>query len=101
MQENLAVTVSQATIDRVAAHDRDHIGILLGLVFPKNLAAVIEVKRKDGIRKRTVDIHDIADDQWAALVSAQDASGERPGGLQLRGILRGDLFELRVAMVRV
>ena len=61
MQEDLAVAVGQATIDCIAAHDGDHIGILLGIVFPKDLAVVIQIKSKDGIRKRTVDVHDIAD----------------------------------------
>ena len=37
VQENLAVGVGYAAIDGVAAHHRDDIRILLGLVFPDDL----------------------------------------------------------------
>ena len=52
MEEDFAVGVGQAAIDRVAAHHRDDVRILLGLIFPEDLAVVVEVERKNGVRER-------------------------------------------------
>ena len=55
MQENLAVGIGQAAVDRVAAHHRDDVRILLRLIFPEDLAVVVEVEREDGVRERRMD----------------------------------------------
>jgi hypothetical protein len=47
MQENLAITVGRAAIDR-----RDDVGILFGFVLPKDLALVDQVECKDRIGER-------------------------------------------------
>ena len=86
--------IGEAAVDRVAAHHRDDVRILLGLVFPEDLAVVIEVEREDRIRERRLEIHHVADDERRAFVSAQDAGRESPGGRDLVDILGVDLFEL-------
>ena len=40
VQEDLAVPIGHATVHRVAAHHRDHVRILLRLVFPDDLVLV-------------------------------------------------------------
>ena len=93
MEEDLAVGIGQAAVDGVAAHHRDDVGILLGLIFPENLAVVVEVERKDSIRERRVDVHDVADDERRAFVAAQNAGRERPGWRELVDVLGVDLLE--------
>jgi hypothetical protein len=70
MEEDLAVRVGQAAVDRVAAHHRDDIRILLGLVFPQNLAVVVKVERKDSVGERRVQKHGVADDKRRPFMSA-------------------------------
>ncbi len=101
VQEDLAVRISKPAIDGIAAHHRNDVRILRDLVFPKDLAVMVEVECEYRIRERAVHVHDVANDQRAALVAAQHAGRERPGHLQLADVLRVDLLELRVAMVRV
>ena len=96
MQEDLAVGVGEAAVDRVAAHHRDDVGILLGLIFPEDLAVVVEVERKDRVRERRMNIHHVADNQRRAFVTAQDAGRESPGRRELVDILGVDLLEFRV-----
>ena len=52
MQENLAVAVGNAAVHRVTAHHRDHVGVLVRLVFPQNAAAIVEVEREHLVWKR-------------------------------------------------
>jgi hypothetical protein len=101
MQEYLAVAVSQATIDGVAAHDRDDVGILFGFVFPKDLALIVQVERKDRIGERSMDVHDVADHQRPAFMSTQDAGRKRPRHLQFGSVRGGDLVEFGITMVGV
>ena len=54
VQEDLAVGVGEAAIDRVAAHHRNDVRILLGLVFPEDLAVVVEIERIDDVGERRV-----------------------------------------------
>ena len=101
MQEDLAVAIGDAAIDGVAAHDGNDVRILLGLVFPEDLGVVLQVERKDRVRERPMDIHDVADDERPAFVAAQNAGRERPRHLQLADVVGRDLLELRVPMVGV
>ena len=96
VQEELAVGILQATVDRVAAHDGDHGRILLGLVLPDDLVLVIEVEGVHDVRERSVEIHRAADDERRTLVAAQNASRERPSNLQAADVLRVDLVEFRI-----
>ena len=93
MKEDFAIAIGNAAVDRVAAHHRDDGRILLRLVFPKDFAVVVQVERKNGIRERSMDIHDVADHERAALMSAQHAGRERPDGLKLADVLRVDLLQ--------
>ena len=93
MKEDLAVGVGQAAIDRVAAHHWDDVGILLGLVFPEDLAVVVEVERKDGVRERRMNIHHVADHERGAFVTAQNAGRKRPGRRDLMDVIGVDLLE--------
>ena len=99
MQEDLAVGVGEAAVDRVAAHHRNDVRILLGLVFPEDLAVVVEVEREDGVGERRMNIHHVADDQRRAFVTAQHAGRERPGRRELVDVIGVDLLEFRVARV--
>ena len=101
MQENLAVGIGHASVDRIAAHDRDHVGVLLGLVFPDDLAVVVQVERIDDIRKGRVDIHDVPDHQRRAFMPAQHAGGKCPSDLQLAHVVLVDLLQLGIACVGV
>ena len=93
MQEDLAVGVGEAAVDGVAAHHRDDVGVLLGLVFPEDLAVVVEVERKDGVREWRMNEHHVADHERRAFVSAQNAGRESPGRRELVDILGVDLLE--------
>ena len=101
MQEDLAVGVGDAAVDRVAAHDRDDVGILPGFILPEDLAVVVQVERIDGVRERRMHIHRIANHQRSAFVTAKHAGRERPGDLQLAGVGCVDLIELGKARIGV
>src|SRR5208337_5438880 len=101
MQEELAVAIREAAIDRVAAHHSDDVRVLLRLVFPENLAVVVEVQCKDGVREWRVNIHYVANNQRRALVSPQNASGEGPDRRELVSVVRVDLLQFRIASIRV
>ena len=101
MQEDLAVSVSEAAIDRVAAHDGNNIWILLGLVFPEDLGVVLQVERVDRVGERPVDVHHVADYEGPAFMATQNTSRERPCHLQFADIVGGDLLELGVALVGI
>ena len=101
MQENFSVGIGEPPVDRIAAHDRDDVRILLGLVLPEDLGIVVQVERINRVGKRSVHVHDVAYDERPSFVAAQDAGGERPGDLQLAGILRSDLLELGIALIGV
>ena len=47
IEEDLAVAIGDAAVDRIAAHHRDDVRILLGLIFPEDLAVVVQVERID------------------------------------------------------
>ena len=93
MEEDLAVGVGHAAIDGVAAHDSDDGWILPGLVFPEDLAVVVEVKRKDGVGVRRMNIHHVADHQRGAFVTTQNAGRESPGWRDLVDVVGVDLLE--------
>src|SRR5919109_4085938 len=101
MQEDLAVGIGKSAVDGIATHDRNDVRILLGLVFPENLAIIIQVERKHWVWERPMHIHDVADDEWSPFMAAQNASRKRPCHLQLANILGGDLFELGVTLVGI
>ena len=95
VQEDLAVGVGEAAIDRVAAHDGNHVRILLGLVFPKDPAVVVEIEGEDGVGEGRIKIHCVADDERRALVAAQNAGRKGPCRRQLVHVGGGYLIELR------
>jgi hypothetical protein len=99
MQEDLAVTISDAPIDGVAAHYRDDVWVLLWLVFPEDRALAVEIQRIDGVGERRVQVHHVADYQGFALVATQHAGRECPGDLQLADVLGRDLIERRIAII--
>ncbi|OIQ74144.1 hypothetical protein GALL_442100 [mine drainage metagenome] len=101
MQEDLAVRIGQAAVDRVAAHHRNHVGILLRLVLPDDPVVVGEVERVHRVRERRMHIHHVADDQRTTLMAAQHPGRERPGHLQFADIGRRDLLQLRVTRIGV
>ena len=101
VQEDGAVGIGEAAIDRVTAHHRDHGRILLGLVLPDDLAVVVEVERVDDVREGGVDVHHVADDEGRALVAAQHAGREGPGDLEVLDVRGVDLVELGIAGVGV
>src|SRR5690349_9664232 len=101
MQEDLAVGIGKSAVDRIAAHDRNDVRILLGLVFPEDLGLVLEIERVDRIRERPMDVHDVADHEGSTFVATQNASRKRPCHLQFADISSGDLLELGVALVGI
>ena len=101
MQEDLAIGIGHAPVDRVTAHDGDHVRVLLGLVFPDDLAVVVQVERINDVRKRRVDIHDVPDHQRRAFMPAQDAGRECPSDLQLAHIVLVDLVQPGIARVGI
>jgi len=101
MEEDLAIGVGNAAIDGVAAHDCDDGWILPGLVFPEDLAVVVEVKRKDCIWERRMDIHHVADHQRGTFVTTQNACRKRPDRRNLTDVIGVDLLEFRIARIRV
>ena len=101
VQEDLAVGVGDAAVDRVAAHHRDHVRVLLRLVLPDDPAVLVQVERVDDVRERRVHVHHVADDERRALVAAQHAGREGPGDLEIADVVLVDLVERRVARVGV
>jgi hypothetical protein len=99
MQDDLAITISDAAIDRVAAHHRNRVGILLGFVFPDDLAIGVEVEGVDVVGEGRVDVHHVVDDQRSALVPAKHAGREAPRDPQVLDVVLVDLSELAVAPV--
>ena len=78
VQEDLSVRIGGTAVHGVAAHHRNDIGILLGLVFPKDLAIGIQVQRVDDVGERSMDVHHVSDHQRSAFVPAQDAGRKCP-----------------------
>ena len=62
---------------------------------------MVQVKRIDGIWKRRMDIHRIANHQRPAFVTTKHAGRKGPGDLQLPGVAGVDLVELGIARVGV
>ena len=72
VEEDLAVGVRHATVDRVAAGDRNHRRVLLGSVLPLDRRALLaQVKGIHDVRKRRVDVHRAADDQRLTFMSSK------------------------------
>src|SRR5260370_38220377 len=99
MKENLAVGVGHAAVDGVAAHHSDDAWILPGLVFPEDLAVVVEVKRKDCIWERRMNIHHVADDERGAFVTTQNACRKSPGGRAFMDLICIDFFEFGISRI--
>ena len=100
-EEDLAVGIGHAAVDGVAAHHRDHVGVLARLVLPEDAALLLDREGVDQVGERRVDVHDVTDHQRAAFVAAQDAGGEAPVDLQVLVVLRGDLVERAIALARI
>ena len=82
MQEDLAVAIGHAAIDRVAAHHRNDVRILLRLVLPDDLVLLRKVKSVDLVRERRMDVHHVADDRAARLhgrAARRSRRSRRPG----------------------
>ena len=92
-QEHHPVGVAETAVDGVAAHHRDHVRVLLRLIAPQDLAVVVQVQRKDVVRERRVDIHDVADHQRRAFVAAQHAGREGPRDAQVAHVVAVDLVQ--------
>jgi hypothetical protein len=93
MQEDLAVGIRDAAIDRVAAHDRYHVRILARLIFPEDLAVVVQIQRVNCIWERRGQIHHVANHQRFPFMTAKNAGRERPGDLQFLDVSRRDLIQ--------
>ena len=100
VEEDLAVSISQTTVNRVTAHHGDDRGVLLGLVLPENAAGLFQVERVHIVRERSVEIHGIADNEWRTFVTAQNTRRERPSDLEVLDVVGVDLIELRITLVR-
>ncbi len=101
MQEDHAIGIGHAAVDRVAAHHADDVGVLLRLVAPQDLAVIGQIERIDVVREGRVDIHDAVHDEGRALVAPQHAGREGPGDLKLAHVLAGDLVQLGIAGVGI
>ena len=101
MQDDLAVGIGQATVDRVTAHDRDRVGILLRLVTPLDRTVRVEIQRENRVGERSMDIHNAADHQRRALMAAQHAGGECPGDFQIADVAGVDLRQFTVTVIGV
>ena len=73
MEVDRAVRIGDAAVNRIATHHRNDGGILLGLVFPDDLALFIQIESVDDVGKGRVHIHDVADHEGRALMSTQHA----------------------------
>ena len=101
MQEQHAVGIGRATVDRVAAHHRNDVRILLGLVLPDDLAVIGEIEGVDDIRERRVHVHRVTDHQRRAFMPAQNAGRECPRDLQIADVSGIDLIQLGIPLVLV
>src|SRR5262249_6849003 len=73
MQEDLAIGIGNAPVDRVAAHHGDNARILLRLIFPEDFAIIVQVEGKNGIRKWGMNVHNVADHERPALMATKNA----------------------------
>ena len=94
MQEDHAIGCRHATIHRVTAHHRDHIGILFRLIDPFDGAVIGKIERIHIVGERCMDVHGVADHERGALMTAQHTGRECPGDLQVLDIVLVDLVEL-------
>jgi hypothetical protein len=101
VQEQLAIRIGEATVDRIAAHHGNDVRILLRFVFPQDLAVMVEIEREHRVRERRVDVHRIPDYQWRTLMPAQHPGRERPSDLHLADVVGVDLVKLGIALVIV
>ncbi len=100
-QEDHAVGIGQATVDGIAAHHRDHAGILHGFIPPDDAAVVVQIQRKDVVGERRMDIHDVADHQRGTFVPAQHPGRERPGNAHVADVVAVDLVQFGIARVGI
>src|SRR5579872_2559559 len=101
MKENLAVSIGDATINRVAAHDWNDVRVLSRLIFPKNLSFIIQIECVDSVGERRMNVHDVADHQRRTFMTTKDAGRKCPRDLQLVDIISVDLIQFRIASIRV
>jgi len=62
---------------------------------------ILQIERVDVVGERRVQIHHVAHNQRRALVAAQHARRKLPGELHLADIVRRDLLQRRVTLVKV
>ena len=97
--DDLAVGVEGAAVDDIATRDADRIRADGRPVLPfQRIAFLLQIERVQHIRIRRDDIHRVVHDQRLTFMSAKDAGGERPDGVQPRGVLRID--ECQTAVTR-
>ncbi len=60
-----------------------------------------EVQGHYDIRKRSDEIHRVADDKRTAFMAAQYTGRERPGDLKIADVRGVDLIELRISLAAV
>ncbi len=101
VEDDLAVAIGHAAIDGVAAHHRDHVGILGRLIFPDDLALIVEVEGEHRVGERGMDVHDVAHHQRSAFMAAQHAGGEGPDRPEILYIAAIDLGERAVAVIGI
>ncbi len=102
VEDDLAVAIGDAAVDRVAAHHRDDRRILLRLVLPEDLAVVVEIEREDVVRERRAARYITSPmTSGAAFMAAQHAGRECPDRTQILDVVLVDLLELAVAVIGV
>ncbi len=96
VEEDLAFSVLNATVNRVAAHHGDDRGVLLRGVLPDDLLFVGKVQSEHDVRERRVKVHRVTDHERAAFVTTKNAGRERPCHFQLTNVFGVDLVQRRI-----
>jgi len=100
VDDDLAITIGHATIDKVATRHGDREWVLFRRVLPLRVI-VVEIDGKDVIGIRRFEIHRIADHERLALMAACRAGRHRPGDFQVFRVLGRDFVQRRVACIGI
>ena len=101
VQDDHAIAVGDTAIDRVAAHDRNDVRILVRLIVQDHATVVVEVEREHVVRKWRRQVHGVADDQRATFMAAKHTGGERPNRMEVLHIGSIDLIKRAITLVSI
>ena len=97
IRDDFPVRISDAAVHHVAAGDGRRQLVYLRSELPGDAPELIEVDGIDVVGIRALQVHHVADHQRLTLLASKRAQRHRPGHLEPRHILSGDLVEFTVA----